>query len=64
MSFLANSSAFDKSELLPSSTGTCPADWRAWWRQRSIADGTDWVSLHRQLVEAWCRLRSLAEVSS
>jgi len=39
-------------------------NWRAWWRVESERVGTDWISLHRQLVDAWRALRSLAEVSS
>lgn len=27
------------------STGTCPAEWREWWREQSLLDGTDWRSL-------------------
>src|SRR5262249_29799528 len=47
-----------------SSTGTDPAGWRRWWREQAQIDGTDWSSLHRQLVGAWRALRALAEVSS
>jgi hypothetical protein len=46
------------------STGCCPADWRLWWRTESERVGTDWPSLHRQLVGAWRALRSLAEEAS
>ena len=45
------------------STGTDPAGWRCWWREQAQVDGTDWPSLHRQLVSAWRALRSLAESS-
>jgi hypothetical protein len=44
---------------LPSTT-----NWRAWWREQSKIDGTDWQSLHRQLTEAYRALRGLAEKSS
>jgi hypothetical protein len=44
---------------LPSTT-----NWRAWWRQQSKIDATDWDSLHRQLGTAYTALRSLAEKSS
>jgi hypothetical protein len=43
------------------STGTCPAEWRAWWNVEAVIQGTDWASLHRQHCEAWRRLRALAE---
>ena len=43
------------------STGCCPADWRAWWREQSVVDGTDWPALHRRLQYTWRELRSLAE---
>jgi hypothetical protein len=46
------------------STGCCPADWRAWWREQSVVDGTDWPALHRRLQDTWRELRSLAEQSS
>jgi hypothetical protein len=42
-------------------TARSTLDWRAWWREQALIDGTDWTSLHRQHVEAWRRLRSLAE---
>jgi hypothetical protein len=45
-------------------TSPSTADWPQFWREQSLRDGTDWPSLRRQLVEAWRRLRSLAEVSS
>jgi hypothetical protein len=64
MTCLANSSAFFKPELSASSTGTGPDGWRLWWRERAQVDGTDWVSLHRQLAGAWRALRSLADETS
>ena len=39
-------------------------DWRAWWRVESRRVGTDWASLHRQLVGVWRELRSLADEAS
>jgi len=37
------------------STGSDPTGWRQWWREQSEIDGTDWLSLHRQLVGALAR---------
>jgi len=45
-------------------TARSTLDWRAWWREQAVIDGTDWASLHRQHVETWRRLRSLVQVSS
>ena len=45
-------------------TARSTTDWRAWWREQSVIDGTSWEALHPQLVAAWRQLRSLAEPSS
>jgi hypothetical protein len=44
-------------------TALSTADARAWWLAESERVGTDWLSLHCQLVDAWRALRSLAESS-
>jgi hypothetical protein len=46
------------------STGASPAGWRIWWHHRSIADGTDWISLIAAAETALSRLRVLHAVSS
>jgi len=51
------------SNITISSTGYGPSGWRQWWREQAQVDGTDWTSLHRQLVDACGALRSLAESS-
>jgi hypothetical protein len=58
MAYLSNSSARFK-QLSPSST----ANWRAWWREQSKADGTDWPSLCWQHIGALRAVRTLAESS-
>jgi len=40
------------------------ADAREYWRKQAQTDATDWPSLHRQLVDAWRSLRSLADAVS
>jgi hypothetical protein len=30
------------------STGTCPADWRAWWAAESVRVGSDWRGILKQ----------------
>jgi hypothetical protein len=45
MAFLSNSSVPFKSELCLSSTGSCPADWRAWWQAEAFRQGSDWPSI-------------------
>jgi hypothetical protein len=47
-----------------STTAPSTTNWRAWWREQAKHDGTDWHSLHQQLVTAFTALRSLAEKSS
>jgi hypothetical protein len=45
-----------------SSTGTCPADWRRWWRQQSIAAHADWASLllqHGRVFQKLCERHGL-----
>ena len=39
------------------STGTNPDGWRAWWREQSRLDGSDWESLldrHREVFQHLC----------
>jgi hypothetical protein len=39
------------------STGTNPGGWRAWWREQSRLDGSDWRSLltqHREVFQCLC----------
>jgi hypothetical protein len=50
-------------EILITSTGTCPSDWRAWWREQSLHDGTDWVALAWQHLGALSAVRALCESS-
>jgi hypothetical protein len=45
MAFLSNSSVPFKSELCLSSTGSCPANWRAWWQAEAFRQGSDWPSI-------------------
>jgi hypothetical protein len=64
MFYSTSAAGCKSSEITLRSTGTGPAGWREYWRRQSEIDQTDWISLHRQLVDAWRRLRSLAEASS
>jgi len=58
MAFLSDSSAPFKAELCLSSTGSCAADWRAWWREQSRIDGCDWNALIHCAEAALARLRA------
>jgi hypothetical protein len=67
MVHLSNSSGLFKSEPATSpSTGTCPSEWRRWWRDQAQIDRTDWASLLEAAEAALARLRAyrLAEASS
>jgi hypothetical protein len=48
-------------ETITPSTGPGPTGWRLYWAVQSRIDGTDWASLRKQHIDAWRRLRSLAE---
>jgi hypothetical protein len=54
MSFLASSSAWNKSSLTSYSTGLDPAGWREFWR----VHGTSWRSLIDLHFEICDRLRA------
>jgi hypothetical protein len=40
------------------STGTCPAEWRAWWLAEAERSGSDWRSLITIHLEVCDRLRA------
>ena len=63
MSLIQSSASGFKTELSSSGTGV-DGGWRRWWATEAQRSGTDWSSLHQQHVEAWRRIRSLAESSS
>jgi hypothetical protein len=58
MSTYNSSSAICNSGVTASSTGSCPADWRAWWREQSRIDGCDWNALIHCAEAALARLRA------
>jgi hypothetical protein len=66
MPSLPNSHALFNPELSHRSTGTCPSEWRRWWRDQSRADRTDWKSLLDDASAALTRLRAqhIARLSS
>jgi hypothetical protein len=39
------------------STGTCPAEWRLWWRAENIRVGTDWKTIIESAELVLRRLR-------
>ena len=43
-------------EVIPLSTGTCPAEWREYWRERSIREHTDWQSVGLLAARIYWRL--------
>jgi hypothetical protein len=58
MSYIIITSAAIKPEA---TTLRSTLDSRQWWREQAVIDGTSWEALHRQHVDAWRRLRSLAD---
>jgi hypothetical protein len=50
-------------EILITSTGTRPSDWRRWWAAESERTGTDWKSL-LAADAALSRLRAVHGASS
>jgi hypothetical protein len=65
--FYNTSTAASKSssvDILINSTGTCPAEWRQWWREQAQTDGTTWSALLRQHEHVFRQLCQLHEISS
>jgi hypothetical protein len=52
------SAALRRQEITIRSTGCCPSDWRDWWRDESIRQGTDWKTLAEGAETALRRLYS------
>jgi hypothetical protein len=64
--FYSKSATASKSsfEILITSTGTRPSDWRRWWAAESERTGTDWKSLLAAADAALSRLRAVHGASS
>jgi hypothetical protein len=58
---LSNSPTSHKLDVTVVSTGIDPTGWRAWWREQSVRDGTDWVSLAWQHIGALSAVRAFCE---
>ncbi len=52
------------SALTAVSTGIDPNGWRAWWREQSRLDGTDWETITWQHISALYALRRICGASS
>jgi hypothetical protein len=63
--FYSTSATASKSfEILITSTGTRPRDWRRWWAAESERTGTNWKSLLTAADAALSRLRAIHGASS
>lgn len=47
MTIITASTSADKPEAASTaiSTGSCPVEWREWWRDESVRLGTDWKTI-------------------
>jgi hypothetical protein len=62
--FYNTSTAASKSfvEILVNSTGTSPAEWRAWWAAETDRIGTNWRGLINLHFETCRRLQAISSL--